>query len=137
MADVPIPLNEGVSKSMRSNTRKDTKPEITLRRALRDAGKGGYRLQWKVAGHPDICYPGHKVAVFVNGCFWHRCPYCNLPEPKHNADFWKQKFERNVARDARVKEQLGSEGWTVIVIWECEIKQNLPGCVSRIVDVLS
>ena len=137
MVNPPEPLNEGVSRSMRSNKRKDTRPEIILRKALRDAGKSGYRLQWKAAGHPDICYPGRKVAIFVNGCFWHRCPYCNLPLPKHNAEYWQQKFVRNVARDARVKEQLESEGWKVIIIWECKIKQDLPSCVSEIVDSLS
>ncbi len=124
--------NPNVSKSMRSNKRKDTKPELILRKALRDNGMSGYRLQWKVPGRPDICYPGRKIAIFVNGCFWHRCPKCNLGLPKSNVDFWSTKFERNVARDARNYKTLEEAGWRVVVIWECEIKRDLPMIVNRI-----
>ena len=102
------PLNENTTKSMKSNRRKDTKPELVLRRALRDAGFPGYRLQWKIPGRPDICYPGRKVAIFVNGCFWHRCPYCNLPIPKHNHEYWVEKFYRNQERDRRDVAELES-----------------------------
>ena len=130
------PLNENTVKSMKGNRRKDTKPEMILRGALREAGYGGYRLQWKVDGRPDICYPGRKVAIFVNGCFWHRCPYCNLPVPKHNHEFWEEKFERNVNRDRRNVDSLESQGWTVITVWECQVKKNLDDVVDRIVSVL-
>lgn len=119
---------------MRSNKGKDTKPELILRCALRENGLAGYRLQWKVKGRPDIAYPGRKVAIFVNGCFWHRCPRCNLPIPKTHSDFWTAKFERNIERDREVYENLTSEGWTVITIWECEIRDNLPEVISRIAD---
>ena len=121
---------------MRSNTRKDTKPELVLRKALREAGKGGYRLQWKVPGHPDIAYPGRKVAIFVNGCFWHRCPFCNLPLPKSHTDFWKEKFDRNVERDRIKTHELESMGWIVITVWECELKKNPEAVASRITNVL-
>ena len=60
------PLNENTVKSMKGNRRKDTKPEMILRKALRNAGFPGYRLQWKVPGRPDICYPGRKIAIYVN-----------------------------------------------------------------------
>ena len=130
------PLNENTVKSMKSNKRKDTKPELVVRKALREAGYPGYRLQWKIPGRPDICYPGRKVAIFVNGCFWHRCPHCNLPLPEHNRAFWKEKFDRNQERDRRDIAELESEGWTVITIWECEIKKDLPSVVERIVSVL-
>jgi DNA mismatch endonuclease (patch repair protein) len=88
---------------MRSNKGKNTSPEISMRKALRDNGASGYRLHWKVPGKPDIAYPGRKIAIFVNGCFWHRCPRCDLPLPKSNTGFWTGKFERNVARDVETQ----------------------------------
>ena len=130
------PLNDNTVRSMKANRRKDTKPELTVRQALREAGYPGYRLQWKIPGRPDICYPGKRVAIFVNGCFWHRCPHCNLPLPDHNREFWQEKFERNVERDRRDTEALESMGWTVITVWECEVKRGLDGVVERIVAEL-
>ena len=130
------PMSDSVVKSMKSNKRKDTSPELLVRKALRVAGYPGYRLQWKVPGRPDICYPGRKVAVFVNGCFWHRCPFCNLPIPKHNSDFWRDKFDKNVARDKKNISLLEDQGWTVVVIWECQIKSDLDSAIRRVTDVL-
>lgn len=131
------PLTEGVRKCMKSNKSRDTSPELKLRKALRDAGYPGYRLNWKKApGKPDICYPGRKVAIFVNGCFWHRCPKCNLPLPKHNADYWIPKLQRNVERDAEVQRELREEGWEVVVIWGCELKKSPEEAVNRVVAVL-
>ncbi len=126
------PVKESVSRSMRSNKGRDTGPELALRKALRENGLGGYRIQWKVSGRPDIAYPGRRIAVFVNGCFWHRCPHCNLSVPKSNTEYWSAKFERNVSRDQRNYRALEDEGWTVLVIWECEIRKDLPGQVERI-----
>ncbi|MCI6025596.1 MAG: very short patch repair endonuclease [Methanomassiliicoccales archaeon] len=134
----PPPLNETTKKVMKSNKGKGTGPEVILRKALRDAGHPGYRLNWKkVPGRPDIAYPGKKVAIFVNGCFWHRCPKCNLPLPKTHIDFWEQKFKRNIERDRRKTIELQELGWTVIIIWECEIKKELPKVVSTISDILN
>ncbi|MCL2504479.1 MAG: very short patch repair endonuclease [Coriobacteriia bacterium] len=108
---------------MQGNKGKDTKPELKVRRLLREAGFPGYRLQWKkVPGRPDIAYPGRRVAIFVNGCFWHRCPKCNLPVPKTNADYWEEKFRRNCERDQRKIKELEESGWTVFVIWECDLE---------------
>jgi len=108
---------------MQANRSKDTKPELKVRAALRQAGLAGYRLHWKKApGRPDICYPGRRLAIFVNGCFWHRCPYCDLPLPKSNVDFWEAKFARNRARDQRDYQLLLEDGWTVAVVWECRLK---------------
>jgi DNA mismatch endonuclease, patch repair protein len=130
----PIPLDENVTRSMKGNRRKDTGPEIVLRRGLREAGHGGYRLQWKIPGRPDIAYPGKKVAIFVNGCFWHRCPTCNLPIPKNNAAYWMEKFRGNVERDRRDTRILEDDGWTVITVWECEIRKDLAGTVDRVLS---
>lgn len=118
-------VSEAVHKSMQGNKRKDTKPELKVRALLREMGYPGYRLQWKKApGHPDIAYPGRKVAIFVNGCFWHRCPHCNPSVPKTNTEFWEAKFARNVERDKRTTEALEADGWTVIIIWECQLKKD-------------
>lgn len=128
----PKPLNDNTVKSMKGNVRKDTGPELMLRQMLRDMGHPGYRLQWKVAGRPDICYPGRKVAIFVNGCFWHRCPKCNLPIPNNNREFWMDKFEKNVERDRHNIHDLEVQGWKVIVIWECEMKKEPDAVRARI-----
>lgn len=133
----PPPTNENVSKSMRSNKGKGTKPELEVRKILRELGYPGYRLNWKKApGRPDIAYPGRKIAIFVNGCFWHHCPVCNLPLPKSHAEFWKEKIERNTARDEYIKLKLANTGWTVVVIWECEIKNNRFKIQSTLKDLL-
>lgn len=129
-----VPLDEHATNSMKSNKCKDTKPELIVRKALREAGYPGYRLQWKIPGRPDICYPGRHIAIFVNGCFWHRCPHCHPSVPKHNHEFWIDKFEKNVERDRRNYEILRNNGWIVIVIWECEVKHDLSGAIDRIVS---
>lgn len=130
-------LNEGTVKSMKGNKGRGTKPELAVRKALREAGYPGYRLNWKGAsGHPDICYPGRRVAVFVNGCFWHQCPVCRPHLPKHNSDYWIPKLRRNVERDAEKTAALEAEGWIVVTVWECEMKRDPVGTVSRIVSVL-
>lgn len=133
----PSPTNDTVSKVMKANKGRDTGPELSLRKALRDAGWPGYRVNWKVPGRPDIAYPGRKVAIFVNGCFWHRCPICDLPLPKSNVEFWKTKFEKNVERDRRKSIELNEMGWTVITVWECQIKKDVHSIVDTIVQVLS
>lgn len=121
---------------MQANKSKNTKPELLVRAALREAGLPGYRLHWKkAAGKPDVCYPGRKVAVFVNGCYWHRCPHCALPMPKTNVEFWDRKFARNRARDERDQRQLLEDGWRVLVVWECQLKgARREVTVQRLVD---
>lgn len=108
-----------------------------LRLALARAGVKGYRLHLKdVPGRPDIAFPKSKLAVFVNGCFWHRCPECNLRIPKTHREFWKKKFELNQERDKRMVDEATSAGWRVLTIWEHEVKKDLAGCVMRIKRVL-
>ena len=123
---VPSPpaSNYAVHKSMQGNKRANTKPELLVRERLRKAGLTGYRLQWKVPGHPDIAWPGKRVAVEVRGCFWHRCPHCKPSTPKKNVEYWEAKFARNVERDAENMRKLEEMGWRVHVIWECQLKKN-------------
>ncbi len=118
---------------MSSNKAKNTKPELKLRKALYADGIRGYRLNWKkVPGKPDIAFPGKKIGIFINGCYWHRCPYCELSLPKTNTDFWKKKFEKNIKRDKKKEKELLDLGWTVLVFWECKIKTNIKDCINKI-----
>lgn len=117
--------NKNVEKSMKGNKGKNTKPELLVRERLREAGLTGYRLHWKVAGKPDIAWPGKKVAIFVQGCFWHRCPKCNPSMPRSNVEYWVVKFDRNKERDEQNLHVLQEDGWTVHTIWECELKPDV------------
>ena len=125
-----------IRKSMQGNKRANTRPEMLVRQRLREAGLTGYRLQWKkVPGRPDIAFPGRKVAIFVNGCFWHRCPHCHPSVPKRNTAFWEEKFRRNVARDQQAIADLEALGWTAITIWECELKRDkIDATMERMVE---
>jgi len=126
----PPASSPATRKTMQANRGKNTKPELALRRLLREAGYPGYRLHWKKApGHPDIAYPGRKVAIFVNGCFWHRCPYCQLALPKSNQEYWEAKFAANIQRDSRKAAELRANGWTVMTVWECELFPRTGGQV--------
>lgn len=129
----PIPKDETTSRIMSSIHAKNTKPEILLRKALWKNRLLGYRLHWKkVPGKPDIAYPKKKIAIFVNGCFWHRCPFCKPSFPKTNVKFWKEKFKKNTERDKRKNQELESLGWRVITLWECQINSDLQDCITKI-----
>jgi DNA mismatch endonuclease (patch repair protein) len=131
--------SEATRHVMQANKGKNTSPELKVRAALRAAGLSGYRLHWKKApGHPDICYPGRKIAIFVNGCFWHRCPYCDLPMPKSNVEYWEAKFVRNRERDEREQEQLVADGWTVCVVWEHALKRDrIDATIEELVEIVA
>ncbi|GAB3929409.1 very short patch repair endonuclease [Mucilaginibacter myungsuensis] len=130
----PVPKSATTSKVMSAIKAKNTDPEVKLRKLLWTKGLRGYRLNWKKApGRPDIAFPGREVAVFVHGCFWHRCPICAHPLPKHNTEFWADKFGRNVARDKAKADQLTDLGWQVITVWECELKKDAEAAADNIV----
>ncbi len=134
----PIPKRESTSRIMSSIRAKNTKPELKLRKALCDNGSSGYRLHWKNApGRPDICYPGKKIAIFVNGCYWHRCPYCNPSFPKTHISFWENKFNNNIKRDKRKIKELKRLGWKVATIWECQINKKLDKVVLKIKKIVN
>ena len=132
----PPASSENARRTMSANRGKNTKPELALRRVLREAGYPGYRLHWKAPGRPDIAYPGRKIAIFVNGCFWHRCPRCNAPTPKSNSEFWRQKFEATRERDLRVVAELEASGWIVITVWECELRADAVAAASPALALL-
>lgn len=114
---------EGVRRSMTSNKRVDTGPEKALRSALFRAGvrfRKDFRIDCsKLKVRADVAILGPRIAVFVDGCFWHRCPEHGT-NPKTNAEFWAEKLDRNVDRDRRVDAMLAENGWTVIRSWEHE-----------------
>ena len=108
---------------MRRVGSKDTGPELAVRRLLTALGLR-YRLHRKdLPGAPDIVLPGRRLALFVHGCFWHGhdCKR-GARAPKTNADYWRAKIARNVARDAASLAALADLGWWAEVIWECELK---------------
>lgn len=127
-----------VRKSMQGNKRRDTKPELLVRQRLRAVGLTGYRLDWaKAPGRPDIAFPGRKIAIFVNGCYWHRCPHCNPSMPSKNVEFWEAKFRRNVERDTRALAELEELGWCAITIWECELKRDrIDETMERVIEAI-
>ncbi|WP_105101274.1 very short patch repair endonuclease [Microbulbifer pacificus] len=112
----------------------NTEPELSLRKALWILGLR-YRIKNKLPGRPDIIYPTSKVAIFVDGCFWHKCPKHYTP-PKTRAKFWEEKISKNVERDKKNNALLECQGWKVIRFWEHEIKDSLDDCVEVVVRTL-
>ena len=103
---------------------RDTKPEMLVRRLLLSMNYR-YRLHRRdLPGCPDVVFSKRKKVIFVHGCFWHRHERCKKATvPKTRADFWKEKFERNVERDREVESKLAEMGWQTMTVWECEISE--------------
>ena len=114
---------------------KNTKPELTLRGHLWSLGFR-YRLHYKLPGKPDLVFVKARIAVFVDGCFWHCCPI-HLKIPGTNTEFWSEKLNRNRSRDISVSEILESNGWNVLRIWEHEIKNDVEAVAIRIGSLLT
>lgn len=114
---------------------RDTAPELSLRRNLWALGLR-YRLQYRIGRtRPDMVFFGAKLAVFVDGCFWHGCPQ-HSTMPKNNRDFWEQKLQRNRERDEENTTRLAEEGWRVVRLWEHEIEASPADCAQRIAAML-
>ncbi|MGE0133381.1 MAG: very short patch repair endonuclease [Blastocatellales bacterium] len=122
MADIVTP--EFRSRMMRGIRGKDTKPEVLLRKLLFASGLR-FRLHRKdLPGKPDLVLPKWNAAVFVHGCFWHRHEGCSLAAtPGTRTEFWRCKFEGNVKRDARNRDQLLAARWRVATVWECGLRK--------------
>jgi len=115
---------------------KNTGPEVALRKALYAAGVRGWRCHYqKAAGTPDIAWPGRKVAVFVDGAFWHGHP--SRHRPGRSGSYWDDKIARNVKRDRAVDAQLRELGWRVVRLWDFDVKRDLPDAVARVQTALS
>ncbi|KLN68845.1 MULTISPECIES: very short patch repair endonuclease [unclassified Rhodococcus (in: high G+C Gram-positive bacteria)] len=110
------------SARMSAQRRRDTKPEIALRRELHRRGLRYFVDRAPIKGvrrRADLVFPRRNVAVFVDGCFWHSCPQ-HATFPKNNAQWWTEKLAANVVRDRDTDARLAEQGWTVIRIWEHE-----------------
>lgn len=103
---------------------KDTTPELQTRRLLHAMGFRFRLNRTDLPGKPDIVLPKYRTVVFVNGCFWHGCPKCKHARvrPQNNADYWNKKLDRTIERDKENYKKLISQGWKVLVLWECAVK---------------
>jgi len=129
----PVPAQPATSRVMSQVRGKNTKPELLFRKELRAQDVVGYRLHPKtLPGRPDVYLPSKKVAIFINGCFWHRCPYCKPSMPKTHKAFWSKKFTANVARDKAKRTLLKKKGIRSVVFWECQIKKNVEKLVTKL-----
>jgi DNA mismatch endonuclease (patch repair protein) len=134
---VDLLTSERRSWNMSQIKGRNTRPELRLRSLLHRAGFR-FRLHAKqLPGRPDIVLPKYRTAIFVHGCFWHRHPGCgNTTTPSTRREFWQEKFDGNVRRDARNRAALEATGWTVVTVWECELKTDAEGIVRRLADKL-
>lgn len=113
----------------------DTKPERALRSALWAKGVRGWRCHAKaLPGKPDLAFTRWRVAVFVDGCFWHGHP--DFFTPGKSGDYWDKKIARTKERDRAANESLRAAGWRVVRLWDFEVEQDLASCVTRVVQAL-
>lgn len=115
---------------------KNTLPETVIRSRLRAVGIRGYRIHSNLPGRPDIVFKGAKLAIFIDGCFWHKCPV-DYQEPETRRDFWANKIGGNVSRDREVDKVLKDSGWTVLRIWEHEVRRSPESAIGSIVRCLA
>lgn len=116
---------------MRAN-RRVSGAEVRFRKALWAEGARGFKRGESLPGRPDLVFPAVHLAVFVHGCYWHRCPVCSPREVKANADFWRAKFAGNLRRDVASQVALESSGWEVAIIWEHEIRADVAQAARRV-----
>src|SRR6266496_394285 len=120
--------------SIRARGNKQT--EVALARLLRSAALKGWRRHTKLPGCPDFSFATNRVAIFVDGCFWHGCPRC-YRRPGSNRRYWDQKIARNRQRDRDVTRTLRRLGWQVIRIWGCTLRSNPNACLRRVRSLLA
>ena len=129
----PAASSSSTRASMQGNRSRLTKPERALARALASKGLTGYiQNDSERPGTPDFSFPDQRIAIFVNGCYWHRCPYCKPNSPKSNVEYWTAKFKRNRQRDAEIRSKLRIMDWTPVVVWECILLKNPMRSANRI-----
>ncbi|MFD4237082.1 very short patch repair endonuclease [Streptomyces sp. NPDC058542] len=130
------PSSPGVSARMSRQASRDTKPEVAVRKLLHAAGYR-FRVNARVPDMTrrtiDIAFTRAKVAVMIDGCFWHGCPV-HATQPKSNAQWWREKLDRNMARDRETTEHLTSAGWTVLRFWEHEAPEGAAELVAAAVE---
>ncbi|MFI2278303.1 very short patch repair endonuclease [Catenuloplanes sp. NPDC020197] len=131
----PVPSSPGVSGRMSRQKRRDTAPEVALRKLLHARGLR-FRVAWPIPGMSrrsvDIAFTRARVAVFVDGCFWHMCPV-HQTSPASNSEWWSTKLATNQARDIATNNHLTESGWTVVRIWEHEDPEKAAERVMNLV----
>lgn len=123
---------------MRAVHSRNTSPELLVRKMLRSLGFSGYRLHRKeLPGKPDVAFLGIRKAIFIHGCFWHGHD-CSRGKrvPATNTDYWLQKIKRNRQRDSQHLADLSGHGWSVLTLWECELR-NPDSVAERLTKFLS
>lgn len=110
-----------IMRAVRSDKNKST--ELLLIKCFKSLKISGWRRNYKIFGRPDFTFPRKKTVVFVDGCFWHG-HNCRNTKPKSNKDYWVKKLKRNRKRDRLVNKTLAEMKWTVIRIWECQLKKR-------------
>lgn len=135
MADVfDAEKRSDIMRHVRSKENKST--ELKLIEIFKSLGIKGWRRNYSVVGHPDFVFPKRRVAIFVDGCFWHGHD-CRNTRPADNAEYWQKKRQRNVEHDQLVTAMFEQRGWTVIRIWECELKKKNAEILNEKLKVLS
>lgn len=130
MTDVHSP--EQRSRNMAAiRSHGNARTELRLIALMKQHHLTGWRRRWPLPGHPDFAFPKQRVAVFVDGCFWHRCPR-HFQAPRQRADFWEAKISRNVARDREVNRLLKARGWRVVRIWEHVLRETPGQAAARL-----
>jgi len=121
-------MADQMSKEKRSYTmskiraRGNASTELKMMGLLKENRIAGWRRHQKLPGNPDFVFRKEKVALFIDGCFWHKCPKCFIP-PKSNKEYWTKKIANNRARDRRINKELRGKGWEVVRIWEHSLKR--------------
>lgn len=138
MTERPAASSEVVRRRFEGQKRKDTDPELQLRRVLHANG-ARYRVHYPVPGLSrrsiDVAFPRQRLAVFVDGCFWHGCPLHSVTS-KTNTDWWQQKLAANARRDRETDASLADSGWTVVRIWEHELRSDPVDAAQRVLSHL-
>lgn len=125
------------SRIMRSVKSRNTRStELAMIKLFKDNHITGWRHSYNVIGHPDFVFLDKRVAIFVDGCFWHGHD-CRNTRPADHAEYWAKKRDRNMKHDKEVTERFESRGWTVLRIWECELKKkNLPTTTEKLLAAI-
>lgn len=127
----------GRRRIMQAVKSRDTLLEMQFRRALRETGLRGYRTHVSnLPGRPDVCFTRWKTCIFVDGCFWHSCPACGLT-PSSNTGYWEPKLLRNKQRDSQVTSELETRGYTVLRLWEHDLRSDMGECIRMVEAALA
>lgn len=130
----PVASSTAASNRMAANRRRDTGPEIAVRRALHARGLR-FRVDYSVLPRrrADVAFPRHRIAVFIDGCFWHACPQHGTTA-KSNATYWAAKLQANTRRDRDTDARLGDDGWLVLRFWEHELVDHIVDSIASLIQ---